>query len=98
MSISIYLKYKIHQFIDSGSSVLQQYRHLKGWWHLYAALTIVTFALGYITESFEWYKLGVLSLSMFVIVSIYKDYKSGAHMYWYRRRYLEKGKQDSNRK
>lgn len=78
MSVSIYLRYKLYQLSRLFSSSYDRFRRLRTWWYIY----VVFFLYNIYVNS---YMVAAGSFAVMLGLSVYIDYVSGRHMYWYRR-------------
>jgi uncharacterized membrane protein YhaH (DUF805 family) len=93
MSIAIYLRYKAHVLREKLKHSDRTVSRTKFWWKIYTVVLISSLVMTLLSdtqESRDFFMLfAVISIVLMLVLTVFKDYKSGAHTHWWRKGRLE---------
>lgn len=93
----LYLRYRVWKFKRGFSEGGKSMRKLRVWWQIYSVVFIATILLFIMRPNADYLVFASVSLAIMVIITVIKDYKSGAHVHWNRKtRYFHGKREEEN--
>lgn len=85
----VYILHKIHLSNESLIKLLKNLRRIKTWWNVYLGFFFGFGILSYFSGGSMsiWFSFCLISFMILIIITIYKDVKSGRHKHWWRKKY-----------